>query len=182
LIFISGPVVFSQEQNHFSFDAGLCRNYGGFFDLYNGVAEFGGNYQVHIIHSLYSGIGLHIDYIKRKNTSARTIFYKPQLNIQYIVKINGHFHIVPGFEAGFTFVNLSNKEYHYKETQEGLNFGADLRLLWITKHKTDFYLFVRYDYIHLTEDDDFTRLDRLRKIQLTGIGFGIRLKKVKDHD
>lgn len=78
--------------------------------------------------------------------------------------------------AGYSFVNISNGDYDYAETQNGFNTGAELKFIWYTQGKVDYYLFGRYDFIYLNEDISFTLLEYYRKVQLTSFGFGIKIK------
>jgi len=139
--------VFSQETSNFSFDLGLSQTYKGFFYLYDGVVDVGIGYNIKIIGGLYGGLSFHVDYLNRKNTPARSIVYKPKLDLIYSFRVNPRFSIIPVVSIGYSFLNLVNKEFDYSETQQGINPAAELRLAWNTKKRIDYYLFGRYDYI-----------------------------------
>jgi len=172
--------VFSQKKNYFTIDLGLTRTYKGFFYLYDGVVDIGAGYNRHILDLLYGGFSFHIDYLNRSGSSARTIVYKPKVNLSYDIQVNSWFTINPVVFVGYSFLNLSNTEYDYAENQNGINCGADLRLLWETSSRLDYYLFGRYDYIYLTEDKNFTQLDYYRRVHLSSFGIGVKIKSRQD--
>lgn len=184
LILISSLIVvihlFSQEKRNVTIDIGLSQTYKGFFYLYNGVVEIGAAYNHHIVKSLYGGVSFHIDYLSRSNSSARTIVYKPKLNVNYDFKITPWLSINPMVFAGYSFVNLSNVEFDYAETQKGFNSGVELKFIWYSPASVDYYLFGRYDYIYLKKDINFTHLEYYRKVHLTSFGIGIKIKPKKE--
>jgi len=166
----------SQEKKYFSFDLGLSQNHNGFFILYSGIIDVGGSYNLNIMGNLYAGASLHLDFLKRTNTSSGTIVYKPKLNLHYNFKVTQRIYLTALAALGYSFVVLSNKEFSYKETQHGINPGVELRTSWRTQGKTDFYIFGRYDYIYLAKDEDFTQLEFYRRMHLTSFGLGIKIK------
>jgi hypothetical protein len=166
----------SQEKKYFSFDLGLSQNHKGFFTLYGGIIDVGGSYNLNIMGNLYTGASFHLEYLKRTNTSSGTIVYKPKLNLHYNFKIAQRIYLTVLAALGYSFVALSNKEFSYKETQHGINPGAELRSLWKTHGKTDFYVFGRYDYIYFAKDEDFTQLEYYRRMHLTSFGLGIKIR------
>jgi hypothetical protein len=171
---------FSQEKKYFTIDIGFSQNHKGFFTLFNGIMDLGGSYNYRIAGKFYTGASFHIDYLKRINTASETIIYKPNLNLHYNFKMTHRIYLTAQAALGYSFVTLSNKEFSYKETQQGINPGTEFRIFWRTDRKTDFYLFGRYDYIYLAKDENFTRLDYYRKIHLTSFGLGIKIKNKEE--
>ncbi len=169
-------VVHAQEKSSFSAEVGFSQTYKNFFQLYRGILGIGLEYDKQITGNLFGGLSLHLDYLRIKNTSARTIIYKPQVRLGYAVRLKSRFEIIPAVLAGYSLLNLANKEFSYTETQSGWNSGAELKLVWKTHHRTDYYLFGRYDYIWLSKDENFTMIENYRNIHLTGIGLGILIK------
>lgn len=172
--------IFAQEKRNVTIDLGLSQTYKGFFYLYNGIVEVGATYNHQIVKSLYGGGSFHLDYLSRSNSSARTIVYKPKLNFNYNFKINHWFSINPMVNAGYSFVNISNGEFDYTETQMGFNAGVELKLIWYSQASVDYYFFGRYDHLYLKEDVNFTLLEYYRKVHLTSFGLGIKIKPKKE--
>lgn len=170
----------AQEKRYFTLDLGLSQTYRGFFYLYNGIVEFGATYNHQIIKSLYGGASFHMDYLSRSNTTARTIVYKPAINLNYNFIINHWFSINPLVAAGYSFVNISNDEFGYADTQKGFDLGAELRFIWYSQASVDYYFFGRYDFIYLKEDVNFTQLEYYRRVNLTSFGLGIKIKPKKE--
>ncbi len=166
----------AQEKRNVTINLGLSQTYKGFFYLFNGIVDVGAAYNHQIIKGLYGGASFHIDYLSRSNSSARTIVYKPKLNLNYNIKTTSWLSINPLVFAGYSFVNISNGEYNYAETQNGFNTGAELKFIWYTQGTVDYYLFGRYDFIYLNEDKSFTLLEYYRKVHLTSFGIGIKIK------
>lgn len=81
--------------------------------------------------------------------------------------------------VGYSFINLSNGEYNYAETQNGFNTGAELKFIWYSQAKVDYFIFGRYDFIYLDEDLNFTHLEYYRKVHLSSFGIGIKIKPQK---
>jgi hypothetical protein len=171
----------AQEKRNVTIDLGLSQTYKGFFYLFNGVVEVGAAYNHQIIKSLYGGASFHMDYLSRSNSSARTIVYKPKLNINYNIKTTPWLSINPMVFAGYSFVNISNGEFNYAETQTGFNSGAELKIIWYSDASVDYFLFGRFDFIYLNEDRNFTQLEYYRKVYLTSFGLGIKIKPKKEH-
>ncbi|MBN2172946.1 MAG: hypothetical protein JW731_02360 [Bacteroidales bacterium] len=180
-IFYCSTNLFGQQRGYFYADAGMSQTYQGFFYLFDGIVDIGGGYDYHLLNNLYVGPSLHFDFLNRKNTSGRTLLYKPKLNILYEIKVAKRFYITPVASIGYAFFNISNKEFNYKEIQQGIMLGGDLRLTWKTQEQLDFYLFGRYDYIYLDKDDNFTLLEYYRNVNLTSFGIGINIKP-KNHE
>ena len=170
----------AQEKRNVTIDIGLSQTYKGFFYLFNGVVEIGAAYNHHIVKSLYGGVSFHIDYLSRSNSAARTIVYKPKLNVNYDFKITPWLSINPMVFVGYSFLNLSNGEFDYAETQKGFNSGAELKFIWYSQASVDYYLFGRYDHIYLKKDINFTLLEYYRKVHLTSFGIGIKIKPKKE--
>ena len=173
--------IFAQEKRNVTIDLGLSQTYKGFFYLYNGVVEVGAAYNHQIVKYLYGGVSFHIDYLSRSNSAARTIVYKPKLNLNYNFKVTPWLSINPMVFAGYSFVNISNGEFNYAETQKGFNSGVELKFIWYSPASVDYYLFGRFDYIYLKNDLDFTLLEYYRKVYLTSFGLGIKIKPKKEH-
>jgi len=181
IILLSNLNCYSQEKSYFNVDVGLSQTYKGFFYLFDGVIDVGAGYNYRLVKDLYAGPSFHMDFLNRKNTSGRTQVYKPKFNLLYEIKIVKRFFVIPVASVGYSFLNISNKEFDYKETQQGILLGGDLRLLWKTNNKIDFYLFGRYDYIYMNKDYDFSRLEYYRDVNLTSFGIGINIKP-KQHE
>jgi len=169
----------AQEKRNVTIDLGLSQTYKGFFYLYNGIVEVGAAYNHQIVKSLYGGVSFHLDYLLRSNSAARTIVYKPKINLNYNFKINSWFSINPMVFAGYSFVNISNVEFDYAETQKGFNSGAELKFIWYSQASVDYYIFGRYDHIYLKDDINFTQLEYYRKVHLSSFGIGIKIKPKK---
>jgi hypothetical protein len=178
-VYFSCFSISAQESQQVTIDMGLSQTYKGFFYLYNGIVEFGLTYNHQIIENLYAGASFHLDYLSRNNSSARTIVYKPKVNLNYNIMTTSWLSINPMVFAGYSFVNLSNSEFNYVETQNGFNTGAELKFIWYSKAKVDYYIFGRYDFIYLDEDLSFTRLEYYRKLHLSSFGIGIKIKPQK---
>lgn len=171
---------FSQPENYWSADLGLNQTHKGFFKLYDGIIDFGTNYNQKLTGSLYGGAGFYMHFISRTNTSARTVFYNPKANLHYIIRLSGRVGLIPQASVGYSFVRLSNKEFNYTELQSGINTSADLRVQWFTEKPVDFYAFGRFDYTYLRKDTEFSILNYYRNIYLTSFGAGIRIKPGKN--
>lgn len=170
----------AQEKRNVTIDLGLSQTYKGFFYLFSGVVEVGAAYNHQIVKSLYGGASFHMDYLSRGNSSARTIVYKPKLNINYNIKTTSWLSINPMVFAGYSFLNISNGEFNYAETQSGFTSGAELKFIWYSEASVDYYLFGRFDFIYLDEDLNFTQLEYYRKVYLTSFGLGIKIKPKKE--
>jgi hypothetical protein len=169
----------SQKASNFQFDIGLYQNYKGFFKLFDGVVEAGAGYNMELIKNLYGGAAFRMGLLGRKGTSSRTAIYKPGLNLHYYVHLSEKLALVPLASISYAFLNISNKEYKYRELQRGWSPGAELRMLWKREKKMDFYVFGRFDYIYLDEDKDFTQLEYYRQVWLSAFGLGLRLKSAR---
>ena len=165
-----------QAIRHLEFDLGVLQNYGGFFKLYSGIIEAGGVYNLGLTRDLFAGVAMHAGVLNRKNAEQNAIFYKPAFQLSYNIHLSERVAIIPAASIGYTWVSIRNDSYNYKEAQSGLNTGVDLKVLWKTQERTDFYIFGRYDYVFLDEDNEFTELFHYRKIHQTAFGFGIRIK------
>jgi len=179
IFILSGSSLLSQK-NYFNVDLGLSQTYKGFFYLYDGVIDAGAGYNHHLIDHFYGGFSFHIDYLNRSNTSARTMVYKPKASLSYDINIGSWFAINPVVFVGYSFLNLSNKEYNYTENQNGINCGGELRLVWRTENRVDLFIFGRYDYIYLTEDINFTQLEYYRRVHLSSFGIGLKIKSRRE--
>ncbi len=170
----------AQKASNFQFDLGLYQNHQGFFKLYDGIIEAGAGYNMELIDGLYGGMAFRMGILGRKGTSGRTAIYKPGLNLHYYIHLSGKLAIVPLASISYSLLNISNKEYNYRELQTGWSPGAELRMYWKRDRKIDFYVFGRFDYIYLDEDKDFTQLEYYRQVWLTAFGLGLRLKSEKN--
>ena len=179
MFILSTGSLFSQK-NYFNVDLGLSQTYKGFFYLYDGIIDIGAGYNRHIMDHFYGGFSFHIDYLNRSNTSARTMVYKPKASLSYDINVGSWFAINPIVFVGYSFLNLSNKEYNYTDNQNGINCGGELRLVWRTENRLDFFIFGRYDYIYLTEDINFTQLEYYRRVHLSSFGLGLKIKSRRD--
>lgn len=173
LFSISG---FSQETHSLQFDVGLTQTHQDFFSLYDGVIEGGGAYYIGLTKNLFTGLSFHLNYLSRKNTKAKTLVYKPKINLQYFIHISRSFAIVPGLSAGYALIKLKNSEFDYRDFQSGGNVGTDLKFVWTRPLKTEFYFFGRFDFIYLKKDAEFTQLNYYRNVYLTSFGLGINIK------
>ena len=170
---------FSQRESNWTFDIGLTQTYPGFFNLYNGSVDAAAGYNMKLTHGLFAGASFGIQFLKLNGTQSKTVVYKPKIIIHYRFGIGKNFNIVPWVSAGYSFLNIKNREYNYAETQQGFNLSPELKLLWNTKTRVDVYIYGRYDYIKLNEDADFTRLNYYRDVHLTSFGIGVLIKKKK---
>lgn len=172
----------AQKSSNFQVDAGLNQNHGGFFKLFDGVLEAGAGYNRQIVKGLYGGLAFRVSFLGRQNTPSRTIIYKPRVNLHYSIDITKSMAVIPLISLGYSFVNLSNREFEYRETQSGLNTGGELRVLWKRERKLDYFVFGRFDYIYLDRDESFTVLEQYRKVFMTAFGLGIRIKSGYNDD
>lgn len=168
--------LFSQKVSNFQFDAGLVWNHQGFLKLFDGTLDLGAGYNLKLLKDLYGGLAFRIAFLNRSNTTSRALIYRPQLNLHYYFHLSRNVAIIPVVSLGYSFLDLSNKEFDYKELQSGLNTAAELRVLWKRERKLDFFLFGRFEYIYLDQDESFTMVEYYRNIYLTSIGMGIRIK------
>ena len=169
----------TQKASNFQVDLGLYQNHKGFFKLFDGVIEAGAAYNKELIKGLYGGAAIRLGILSRKGTSSRTTSYKPGLNLHYYIHLSEKLAIVPVATISYALLNISNKEYKYREVQAGWSPGAELRMHWKREKKMDFFVFGRLDYIYLNEDKDFTQLEHYRQVWLTAFGLGLRLKSEK---
>jgi hypothetical protein len=171
---------FSQHESSWTADIGLTQTYPGFFNLYDGSVDIEAGYQTKLVGSLFAGGSFGVQFLKLDGSLSKTIVYKPKLNLSYRLKAGKNFRVIPLFSVGYSFLNIKNNEYGYATTQSGLNLSPELKLLWKTGIRTDFYFYGRYDYIKLNEDTDFTHLNYYRNVSLTSFGIGIVIKQKKD--
>jgi len=156
------------------------QNHEGFFKLFDGVVDVGAGYNRELVKDLYGGIAFHIAFLNRQNTTSRTAIYKPRLNLHYYIHVSEKVAVIPVMNLGYSFLNLSNREYDYKEIQSGLNSGGELKVLWKRNQTLDYYIFGRFDFIFLDKDESFTRLKHYRNVYLTSFGLGVRIKSIKN--
>ena len=169
----------AQKASNVQVDLGLYQNHKGFFKLFDGIIEAGAAYNKELIKDLYGGAAFRLGILNRKGTSSRTTSYKPGLNLHYYVHLSEKLAIVPVASISYSLMNISNKEYNYREWQTGWSPGAELRMHWKQEKKMEFYVFGRVDYVYLNEDKDFTQLEYYRQVWLTAFGLGLRLKSDK---
>ena len=167
---------FAQTGSHINVDLGLTQNHQGFFKLFDGIVDVGASYNHELFKNFYGGFAFHMSFLNRKNTSARTTIFKPGIQLNYIIHLSENIAVIPQGNLGYAILNISNKEYSYKEIQSGWNPGGELRVLWKRDHLLDFYIFGRFDYIYLDEDQSFTMLEYYRNVYLTSFGIGMRIK------
>jgi hypothetical protein len=172
---------FSQRESNWTIDIGLTQTYPGFFILYNGSVDIGAGYNTKLTGDLFGGGSFEVQFLKLSGTQSRTTIYKPKLNLHYRFKVGKSFSIIPWFSVGYSFLNIKNTEYNYADTQSGLNISPELKLLWNTQTRIDYYFYGRYDYIKLSKDAGFTHLKYYRNIDLTSFGIGILIKQ-KEHE
>ncbi|MCB0807251.1 MAG: hypothetical protein KDC05_15745 [Bacteroidales bacterium] len=167
---------FGQTVKQIHIDAGLLRNYDGFLKLYSGVIELGGDYSISLTKLLQAGVAFHAGYLNRNEGSMKAYLYKPAVQLAYTAHFSKRFALMPAANLGYAFINLRNDAYDYRETQSGLNTGIDLRFIWKTEDRTDFFIFGRYSYIYLDEDKHFTELEYYRNLHQSAFGIGIKIK------
>lgn len=170
---------FAQQEKYINVDIGLLQVHQDFFKLYDGVFDLGANYNRLLFSSFYAGVDFHLGYIHRKNTTGRTSIYKPGIIFNYHILVTQKFAVIPQARLGYAFLSLSNNEFNYREMQSGWNPGAEIRLLWKRDRPIEFYGFGRFDYIYLTKDEAFTKLNSYRHVYLTSFGLGIQIKSGK---
>jgi len=170
---------FSQGNSDWSVDIGLTQTYPGFFNLYKGSVDMGTDYRMKLKGNLFAGAGFWVQFLKLNGTQSKTVVYKPKLNLEYRFGVSKSFGIVPSISAGYSFMNLKNNEYGYSSTRSGINISPGLRFVWKTKLRTDFYVYGRYDYIKLAKDEEFTKLDYYRNVNLSSFGIGVIIKQKK---
>lgn len=166
----------AQEKNAISLDIGLLWNHKGFFTLYDGVVDVGGGYHHRISGGLYGGVSVHAGFLRRQGTPMRNTILRPGLNVQYQFQLSERFRLIPKVNAGYALLFVSNDEFEYIETQSGWNPGAEIRVLWKQEIPVDLYLFGRFDYIYLSKDENFTKLEYYRNIYLFSAGLGFWIK------
>jgi hypothetical protein len=166
----------AQEKNIVSLDLGLLWNHKGFFTLYDGVVDIGGGYHHHISGGLYGGFSIHAGFLRRQSTPMRNTILRPGLNVQYQFQLSERFRIIPKVNAGYAFLLIGNSEFEYNETQSGWNPGGEIQVLWKQEIPVDLYLFGRFDYIYLSKDENFTRLEYYRNVYLFSAGLGLWIK------
>ena len=171
---------FSQPESAWTVDIGLTQTYPGFFNLYNGSADIEAGYQTKLAGGLFAGGSFGVQFLKLDGSQSKTIIYKPKLSLHYTLKAGKSFRVVPLVSVGYSFLNIKNNEYGYATTQSGLSLSPELKLLWKTEIRTDFYFYGRYDYVKLSEDKEFTHLNYYRNVNLTSFGIGIVIKQRKN--
>lgn len=180
MILLVPVAAYPQKGSNFHVDAGLVQNHQGFLELFDGVVGVSGGYNHELVNNLYGGIHLQTSFLNRTGTTNRAAFYLPGINIHYVISLTAKIGLVPFAGVSFAALNLSNKEFDYREVQTGYGPGTGIRLLWKRDAKAEFYLYSRFDYIHLSKDDDFTRLENYRNMYQTSFGLGIRIKSEKE--
>lgn len=166
----------AQKSSNFQFDLGLTQNYNGFFKLFNGILDLGAGYNHELARDLYGGFHFRMSFLNREGTTNRATAYKPGINLHYYINLSDQLALIPVASVGYAILDISNKEFSYRETQAGWNPGAEVRMLWKREKKLDFYVFGRFDYVHLGRDEDFTLLEDYRDVYLSSFGLGLRLK------
>ena len=169
-----------QSASFVNVDAGLTWNHQGFFKLYDGIVDAGAGYHISLFKELYGGLSFHTAFLNYKNAPARSTFYRPKVNLLYSMHISPRIAVDPVIAFGYSFVRITNSEYAYAQTLAGINYSANLQLRWKSSGKLDYYIFGRYDYIFLNENEAFTQLDVFRQIQLIAVGFGLHIKSRND--
>ena len=167
---------FSQKDRNLSVDIGIPQTYKGFFYLYDGIIDLGIGYHINLFNNFYAGGSMRLEYLSRKPELGRSVFYRPSVNLYYTFNIGEKLQLIPWVSGGYSIVQLSNKEFNYKEIQSGVNIAPELKISWRTNSRVQYYIFGRYDYIYLDEDKDFTKLEYYRKVNLTSFGIGIFIK------
>jgi hypothetical protein len=167
---------YAQQWSFITVELGLLRNHQGFFRLYDGVVDAGAGYQFSIFNKLYTGASFHAGFLNFKNTPARSVLYRPNINLQYSIHLSPRFVLDPMAGIGYSFVKITNNEFDYKEILSGMNYTGTLKLRWKSSGKLDYYVFGRYDFIYLNKDEEFTQLEYYRRIQLFAFGMGLHIK------
>lgn len=168
--------VLPQRATNFEVELGLVQNHQRFLKLFNGVLEAGAGYNQELFRNFYAGASFHTSFLSRKGTSNRSAIYKPGLNLHYYIHLSRNVAVIPQAGINYAILNISNKEYNYRENQSGWNPDAQIRVLWKREKKLDYYAFGRFDYIYLDKDDKFTKLEFYRQVYLTSFGIGLRIK------
>lgn len=165
-----------QRASNFEVELGLVQNHRRFFTLFNGVLEAGAGYNRELFRNFYGGASFRMSFLNRKGTAGRSVFYKPGLNLHYHIHLSRAVAVIPQVGINYAVLNVSNKEFSYRENQKGWNPDAQVRVLWKRDKKLDYYVFGRFDYIYLDRDEEFTRLEYYRQVYLTSFGIGLRIK------
>ncbi len=173
--FLTGAGI-AQQASFITVDAGLLRNHQGFFKLYSGVVDVGMGYHIPVLKDLHGGISLHTGFLNYKNTPARSVLFRPKINLQYAFYLSRRLAVDPTAALGYSFVRITNEEYGYKETQKGINYLGELKIRWKSPGRLDYFLFGRYEYILLDRDETFTEIESFRQIELYSVGFGVKIK------
>ena len=167
---------FSQERNNISIDLGLANTHKGFFYLYQGMVDVNIGYNLKLWKGLYGGAAFQTEYLKLNNSQARTLIFKPKINLHYNINFSEKLSLVPWMSVGYSFLQIKNKEFGYSDNVAGLNLSPELKFVRKTKSRVNYYIFGRYDYIYLSEDPEFTKLEYFKNVHLTSFGIGIYLK------
>jgi len=171
--------IFSQEKYQINIDVGYPSPDEKFFPVYKGViaVNIGASYR--LTGNLFSGITFcHLD-TKQKSPDMNARYYIMSLNIKYKQKLPFHFFVLPETGAGLAFINLKSDQYNYNDTQNGINFYGKLAVGYPINKICDILIYYRYDYIHLSKDKEFTKLEYFRNLHVANFGIGINIK-IKD--
>lgn len=169
-----------QEKSNISIDLGLANTHKGFFYLYQGMVDMNLGYSLKLWKGLYAGAAFQTEYLRLKNTQARTFIFKPKVNLHYYIDFSKKFSFVPWISAGYSFLQIKNKEFGYSVHVAGLNLSPELKLIRKTKSRVNYYIFGRYDYIYLNDDPGFTKLEYFRNVHISSFGIGIFIKPKKN--
>ena len=133
-------------------------------------------YNLKLRNGLYGGAAFQTEYLKLNNSQARTLIFKPKINLHYNINFSEKLSLVPWMSVGYSFLQIKNKEFGYSDNVAGLNLSPELKLVRKTQSRVNYYIFGRYDYIYLNEDPEFTKLEYFRDVHLTSFGIGIYIK------
>lgn len=169
----------AQEKSNISVDLGLAKSHKGFFYLYQGVVDMNIGFNRKLLKGLYAGAAFQTEYLRLKNTVARTFVFKPKINLHYRIDFSGKFSLVPWVSVGYSFLQIKNKEFDYSDNVAGWNLGPELKFIRKTKTQVNYYIFGRYDYIYIGKDPGFTQLEYFRNVHLSSFGIGVFIKPKK---
>ncbi|NOX46523.1 MAG: hypothetical protein GXO89_06045 [Chlorobi bacterium] len=169
----------AQENNNFSVDLGLVNTHKGFFYLYQGMVDINIGYNLKLWKGLYAGGAFQTEYLRLKNTQARTLIFKPKVNLHYYINFSKKLSLVPWISVGYSFLQIKNKEFGYSDNVAGLNLSPELKFVRKTNSRVNYYIFGRYDYVYLKEDPGFTQLEYFRNVHISSFGIGVFIKPKK---
>jgi len=180
LIWINAVQLNAQAKKGWGFEAGLINNHQHFMELYDGILELGVGYDFFVHRNLSAGAMINTGWLRRTNTNSAATTFRPKLNLRYSIQLSSKIDLIPEASMGYSMLSFRNSEFDYNEIQSGINTSAGLRMLWDYNQKTSLFVFGRIDYIYLSKDNDFTRLEYFRDVYLTTFGIGLKINRTDE--